>query len=207
LPAASGNSPFFNEIDEMKIPAMLIFGCCGACLMRVKRLETIPKAGDYEELIFEFESPWRGYNWNYVLFTTTDHGEWLGMFRDNDLANFKVAELNNGTACIVSGGHGYIIDIDNKKKLKDLKTDRIIDVASDNETDSFIISTWFDLTHVTKELEEVEIKLPIQTDGIYFDKQIKRNLNLVIDEIGADMNKTKDFYIDLDDMTVKRHAP
>ncbi|MFN4946496.1 MAG: hypothetical protein ACK5WV_03495 [Chryseotalea sp.] len=175
--------------------------------MRARKLGSIPTAGDYEEIIFEFEGPWRGDRWNYVLFTTTDFEEWLGMFRDNDLANFKIAELNNGTACVVSGGHGYIVDIDKKKKLKDLKTDRIIDITSDNKTDSYIISTWYDLTRVTKELDEVEIKLPIQTDGIYFDILIERKLNLVLDEIGADMNKIKDFYVDLDDMTVKKHAP
>jgi len=171
--------------------------------MRVRKLDSIPTAGEYEEIIFEFDSPWRGDSWNYVLFITTDYEEWLGMFRDNDLANFKVAELDNGTACIVSGGHGYIVDIDKRKKLKDLKTDRIIDVTSDNKTDSFIISTWYDLTRVTKDLEEVKIELPIQTDGIYFDKQIERKLTLVVDEIGADMNKNKDFHIDLDEMKVK----
>lgn len=175
--------------------------------MRTKKLDSIPTAGEYEEVIFEFDGPWRGYNWNYVLFTTSEYYEWVGMFRVHDLANFKVEELNIGTACVVSGGHGYIIDINKKKKIKDLKKEMIIDVAADNQTDSFIISTWFDLTRVTKELEEIEIELPIQTDGIYFAKLVERKLNLVMTEIGADMNKTMDFHIDLDDMTVKRHEP
>lgn len=175
--------------------------------MRVKKLEAIPTAGEYEEVVFEFEGPWRGNGWHYVLFTTSEYEEWLGMFRDQDVANFKVAELDNGTACVISGGHGYIIDIDKRKKLKDLKTERIIDISSDNQTSSFLIATWYNINVVGQTFDEVEIELPIQADGIYFKAKNERKLNLEIEEIGADMIKNTDFYIDLDTMTIKKHMP
>jgi hypothetical protein len=175
--------------------------------MKVKRLEGIPTSGDYDEIIFDLDGPWKGDKWNYALFTTSNYDEWLGMFRDKDLANFKVAELSNGTACIISGGHGFVVDIDKRTRRKDLKTERIIDIISDNETESFFISTWYSLTRVTKHLDEIDIILPIQADGIYFNGVKGRKLNLEIEEIGADMKKTKDYFLDLTEMAVKKHEP
>ena len=175
--------------------------------MRTKKLEAIPTSGQFDEVVFDLDTPWKSNKWNYAVFTTSDHSEWLGMFRDNDLANFKIAELDNGTACVISGGHAYIIDIDKRTRLKDLKTERVIDVIADAISESFFISTWFDLTQVTNDLNEVEIKIPIRTDGIYFCGLKDRKLSLEIEEIGADMKKTKDFYVDLNDMTVKKYAP
>lgn len=139
--------------------------------MRAKILRSTPPSGECEEVIFELETPGRGSGWNYVLFATTDYDEWVGVFRDGGLSNIKAATLSNGTACIVSGGHGYIIDIESKRKIKDLGTERIIEVVSDNQTNSFLISTWHKLVQASKELKEVELKIPIRVDSVHFEGQ------------------------------------
>jgi hypothetical protein len=175
--------------------------------MRVKALKTIPISGTYEEIVFDLDAPWKSDVWNYAVFTTSNDDQWLGVFRCNELTNFKIAELDNGIACIVSGGHGFIIDIDNKKKLKDLGIEKAYDVVSDNMTKSFIIRTCYNINRVTENLEEVEIKLPIRPNEIYFDK-IERGRLLLNIEVGAGMPTATigDYYLDLMDMTVKMHV-
>lgn len=167
------------------------------------KLDRPPTSGQYEEIMFDLADTWRGQNWHYVLFTTTNGQEWCGHFREKEGSNFMTAELpDKNIACVVSGGHGYIIDIDKKEKIKDLASDMIISLASDNKS-SFIIATYWNLQRVDSSFTETDIKLPIQTDGIYFLDTKDKKLFLDIEEIGADMKRNKDYYLDLKDWTIK----
>jgi hypothetical protein len=170
-----------------------------------QELDSPPTSGRYEEIIFDLGEPWRGQNWHYVLFTTATGDEWCGHFREKESHNFLTTELpDKNIACVVSGGHGYIIDIGKKEKIKDLSSDMIISLASDNST-SFIVATYRNISRVDSYFNETEIALPIQADGIYFLDTKDNKLSLDIEEIGADMKRNKDFYIDLNDWTVKKH--
>lgn len=172
-----------------------------------EKLNRPPISGKYEEILFDLSGPCRGQVWHYVKFTTKDGLEWVGGFREKDNHNFLVTELENkGIACVVSGGHGYIIDINRKEKIKDLEADTIIDLTSDQETSSFYISRWWDLKLVDKEFNEIDIPVPIDCDGIFFKEMYGRELNLEIEEIGADQIKNQDFYVDLDERKIKKRG-
>jgi hypothetical protein len=171
-----------------------------------KQLDCPPISGQYEEIIFDLADPWHGQNWHYVIFTTSDGNEWCGHFREKDSNNFLLAELTDkNIACIVSGGHGSIIDIDKKEKIKELDRNMIISLASDNLSSSFIISTYWSIYRIDNNYNLTEINLPIQADGIYFIDTIDKKLLLDIEEIGADMKHNKDYYIDLNDWNIKKH--
>ena len=166
-------------------------------------LDKPPISGQYEEIFFELDDEWRGQNWHYVLFSTSDGQEWCGHFREKESNNFLMAELQDKKhACVVSGGHGYIIDIDKKAKIKDLNTDKIISLASDNLS-SFIIATYWNIHRIDKDFNELEINLPMQADGIHFLDIKDKRLLLEIEEIGADMKRNNGFYIDLNEWTIK----
>lgn len=111
-------------------------------------------------------------------------------------------------ACIVSGGHGYIIDVDKKSKIKDIDCDVIISLASDDRSSSFIISTYWDIQRIDNNLNQTEISLPmqIQADGIYFTDKHDGIQNLEIEEVGPGLNRNKNYYIDLNDWIVKKHS-
>ena len=148
--------------------------------MNVK-LKRPPISGEYEEVLFELPGPWHQQFWNYVKFTTEAGLEWVGGFREGDYHNFLVAEVENkGIACVISGGHGYIVDIEQKKKIKDLETDRIIDIMTDQITNSFYISRWWDLKIVDTNFIEIDIPVPIDCDEIFFKEISHRKVNLEI---------------------------
>lgn len=171
----------------------------------IEKLDRIPISGDYEEHFFELKEPWRGNTWNYVLFSTSNGDNWVGHFRTQEGSNFIVAELTSkNITCIISGGHGFIIDKDRKSKVKDIVQDMIIDLKADEDTKSFFVSTYWNITRVDNNLQEAEIELPIGPDGIFFEEIIDRKLFLKLDEIGADLKTNYDYYVDLDDMTIKK---
>ncbi|MEY2963423.1 MAG: hypothetical protein RL754_684 [Bacteroidota bacterium] len=173
----------------------------------IEKLNGAPISGEYEEILFDLPGPWREEVWHYVKFTTKDGLEWVGGFREKDSHNFLVAELESkGVVCVVSGGHGFLVDVEGKLKIKDLETDTIIDLTADPETESFYISRWWDLKMVDKEFKEIDIRIPIDCDGIYFKEKKGRELNLEIEEIGADLIKNQDYYVNLDERKIKKRG-
>jgi hypothetical protein len=167
-------------------------------------LNDIPISGQYEEIYFDIDDAWNGQTWNYVLFTTREGDSWVGHFRAHDGKDFKVAELKStNIVCVVSGGHGYIVDIDQKVKIKDLHTEIILDLKSDQDSNSFFISTYWSVIRIDKNLQEREIDLSVGVDGIYFLNIIDRKLFLKLDEVGTDLETNYDYYIDLVDFNIK----
>ena len=137
----------------------------------------------------------------------TDGTVWCGEFREKQDSGFLLSDLPDiGIACVVSGGHGYIVDINKKEKIKDLETEPIIDIYADRDTNSFYISSYWDIKLIDRELNEIDMPIPIGCDGIIFNGADGRILNLEIEEIGADMTKNIDYYIDLDERKVKKNA-
>src|SRR5690606_37756159 len=127
-------------------------------MTKAEKLNSIPISGKYEEIIFDLPEPWRGQSWNFVKFTLSDGTIWCGQFREKEKGNFYIANLPViGIACVVSGGHGFIIDIDKKEKIKDLKTEPIIDVFADEETNTFYISSWWSLNLIDEKFKEIDI--------------------------------------------------
>jgi len=170
------------------------------------QLASPPTSGQFEEVFFDLQEPWRGQNWHYVLFTTTDGQEWCGHFREKESNNFLVAELSDkNISLIVSGGHGYIIDIDKKEKIKDIDSSTIISIKADNLSNSFFVATYWDITKIDSELNEIELPLPFEADGIYLNEIKDKKLEIEIEEIGADLKRNNEYFIDLNDGTIKKH--
>ena len=176
-------------------------------MTKTEKLNTIPISGEYEEIIFDLPEPWRGQTWNYVKFTMTNGKVWCGEFREKQNGVFLLSELPGiGIACVVSGGHGYIIDIDKKEKIRDINTEIIIDLFADILTNTFYISSWWSLIIIDNKWNEIDIPIPIQCDGIFFKGNNDRKLKLEIEEIGAGMIKNFDYYVDLNDRKTKKNA-
>ncbi len=117
-----------------------------------------------------------------------------------------VAELSSkNIACIISGGYGYLIEIDKKAKIKDISSYLITWLIADEKSSSFIISTFWDITQINDELEEIDLILPYQADGIVLKEYKNRKINLEIEFIGANERFNNDYYIDLDEMKIKQH--
>jgi len=176
-------------------------------MTQAEKLQGIPLSGEYEEIIFDLPEPWRAQTWNYVKFTMTDGTVWCGEFREKQDSGFLLSELPDiGIACVVSGGHGYIIDINKKEKIKDLDTEPIIDIYADRVTNTLYVSSYWDIHLIDNELNEIDLPIPIGCDGIFFKGANGRILNLEIEEIGADMTKNIEYQIDLNERKIKKNA-
>jgi len=164
-----------------------------------------PISGEYEEIFFDIDGPWRGQNWCYVLFTTSSGDKWVGHFRTENRMEFKIADLPSiNIACVVSGGHGYIVDIDKKNKLADLNQNMILDLSADDLTNSFYISSFGVIQRIDENLNEVEIDLPIEPNGVYFTDKVDRKLFLRLKEISPDFTTNYDYYIELDKHEIEK---
>jgi len=171
------------------------------------QLDYLPISGEYEEVYFDIEGHCHGQTWNYVLFTTKTGDKWVGHFRKAERYGFNLADLpSKNIACIVSGKHGFIIDTEKRIKIKDIGQDKIIDLIADEKTNSFYITTWFSVFRIDSDLNENEIDLPMGADGIYFKDKIDRKQFLKINEIGAELKTTYDYYIDLDNFTIEKKS-
>jgi len=171
----------------------------------VELLNNIPPSGLYMEFFFEQESNFKGNRWEYVLFTKKDGEKWLGHFRCNDYNYSNVKELScNDIGCIVAGGEGYLIDIENKKLISIVKSNPILDVFSDEPTCIIYIIGFGDVVRISKDFQETTLALPIRADGIKFKEVLDRKLFLEIEEIGGMETLNTDFYINLDDFLIKR---
>lgn len=172
----------------------------------IQALEKIPTSGQYEEVIFDVPWSWNGESWNFVLFTTSDSQEWCGHFRWFWSNHLLVAELSNkNIACVISGSHWYLINIDKKEKIKDISSYPISWIISDEISSSFIVSTFYDITQINEEWEEIDLILPDQADWIVLKEYKNRKINLEIEFICASERFNNDYYIDLDEMTIKKH--
>ncbi len=169
------------------------------------QLDNLPVSGQFEEIFFEIEGSWHGQQWSYVLFTTSTGDNWLGHFRTENRMDIKLADLpSKNVACIVSCGHGYIVDIDKKIKIADLKQEMILDLASDDKTSSFYISTYWGISRVDENLNEIDLDLPTGPDGIWFIGKHDRKLFLKLEEIGVDLQTNYDYFIDLETLTIEK---
>jgi hypothetical protein len=79
-------------------------------------------------------------------------------------------------------------------------------LITDQKTDSFYISRWWDLILVDEEFNEIEIQVPIECDGIFFKEKSGRELNLEIEEIGMHGIKIQDYYVDLNERQIKKRG-
>jgi len=181
-------------------------------MTKSEKLTDLPNSGEYEEIIFDLPDVWRQESWNFVKFTKTDGINWCGEFREFCDHNFLIADLPNiGITCVVSGGHGYIIDVERKEKIKDLDIEPIIDIYADTETNTFYISSYWNIKIFSSDLIEIDLPIPIQCDGILFKGKDGCKLMLEIEELGSselefEVTKNIEYYIDLNDRKIKKNA-
>jgi hypothetical protein len=78
--------------------------------MQVRLLRTIPTSGSVQERHFDVVA---GKN-AWVRFSDDAGLEWVGVFGSRELSPFSAAipfgDDNGGTALVISGGQGYVID-------------------------------------------------------------------------------------------------
>jgi len=123
-----------------------------------------PYSGEYEERIYEHQSPWNSQSWTWVKFTKEDKSEWVGQIRGHPrqvaisttlketiiLTSDYVYRINNLT--------GDIIELDEKPPYHNLT------VSPNGE---IIFADYYQIEKMNSSLADMEIiSNPIKMDKI-----------------------------------------
>jgi len=173
--------------------------------MSARILTNTPTSGESPE--FYFGEHFRQTLW--VEFVDNEYEKWIGSFQCDypKLLNEVLVDKENKTAFVVSGGIGYLIDIENRKlKYKTEDNPLIESVILTTNPDYFIAGTFycvyvFDNEKLIKDLSADEL-----VDGIYFKHQVDRKAVGDLASIENQFEFNLDFELDLDtfELTVDR---
>ena len=173
--------------------------------MSARILTNTPTSGESPELYFG--EHFRQTLW--VEFGDNEYEKWIGCFQCDypKLLNEVLVDKENKTAFVVSGGIGYLIDIENRKlKYKTEENPLIESVIFTTNPDYFIAGTFycvyvFDHEKLIKDISADEL-----VDGIYFKRQVDRKAVGDLASIENQFEFNLDFELDLDtfELTVDR---
>ena len=158
-------------------------------------LETTPLSGEYPE--FHFGEHFAHKLW--VQFEDKNFQKWNGCFpsESQQALNKILVNKSNDTAFVISGGAGFLIDINKKSLLFQTKEHTLIESAILTENPNyFIAGTFYSIYVFDNETLVKEIRPEIIVDGIYLkcqkdkmaigelataENQYKENLNFTLD--------------------------
>jgi hypothetical protein len=148
----------------------------------IKSAEIIsqPYSGDFEERIYDLQSPWNSQSWTYVKFTTNDNLDWCGVFRGSPKA-VVLSSLKEEILILTSD---YLWKLDSKNgnisETLDQPQYQNLTIAPNGD---FILADYYNIFRVTGRLiEPTELKSSIEMDMIEFKKWDNDKLILECDE-------------------------
>ena len=115
-----------------------------------------PLSGQFQERIYDNESPWNSPGWTWIKFVNEDYTEWCGNFRGfpNQVTSDYLFQLNRLTGDLI--------------ELEDQPLYHSITVTPKGE---FLIADDYDIRKIKESLKEKEIiDSPIKMDNIEFNK-------------------------------------
>lgn len=125
-----------------------------------------PYSGEYEERIYDNNSPWNSQNWTYIKFTNDDYSEWCGVFRgfpkDVSISLVKniVLVLTSDYLYQLNAINGDLVDLEEQPQYRNLTATPFGD---------FILSDYYNVIRFINSIQHKEtISSPIEMDDIKF---------------------------------------
>lgn len=173
--------------------------------MSARILTNTPTSGESPE--FYFGEHFRQALW--VEFVDNEYEKWIGCFECDYPSglNEVLFDKENKSAFIISGGIGYLIDIENRKlKYKTEENPLIESVILTTNPDYFIAGTFYCIYVFDNEKLVKEVLADELVDGIYFKRQVDRKAIGDLASIENQFEFNLDFDLDLDtfELTVDR---
>lgn len=127
-----------------------------------------PYSGEFQEKIYDNESPWNSQGWTWVKFVNDGYTEWCGNFRGFS-KQVAISKIYDRVLILTSD---YLFQINRLTgdliELEDLPQYHSITVTPKGE---FLIADRYDIRKIKYNLKEKEIiDSPIKMDNIEFDK-------------------------------------
>ena len=173
--------------------------------MSARILSNTPTSGEFSE--YYFGEHFRQTIW--VEFVDNEYKKWAGCFDCDDIngLNEVLVDKENKVAFVVSGGVGYLIDIEKRElKYKNEEYSLIESAILTTSPDYFIAGT-YDCIYVFDNEKLVEkVSASELVDGIYFKCQVGRKVvgNLASIENQFEFNFDFEFNLDTFELTICR---
>ena len=112
-----------------------------------------PLSGEFEERIFDSESPWNSHFWTWVKFLTDDYTECCGQFRGAP-REVAISKIYN-KILILTSDYIYLLDVQNADVLETLYFPQYINmtVAPSGE---FILSDYYKIDVIRNNISKPE---------------------------------------------------
>ncbi|MGV6832053.1 MAG: hypothetical protein ACWA5P_10910 [bacterium] len=125
-----------------------------------------PDSGEFEERIYDIQSPWNSQSWAYIKFQNEDFSEWCGVFRGNPIK----AEISKKKDEILVLTRDYLWKIDAKngdvQEYEDQPQYSELTVAPNGD---FIIADYYTISRIKGKLKDAkDLISPIKMDMIKF---------------------------------------
>jgi len=143
-------------------------------------LITRPYSGEFEERIYDNESPWNSQSWTYVKFVNQDYSEWCGVFRGSPRKT-EISKIRNQILILTSD---YLWKLDAKNgdilEMEDRPQYQNLTVAPNGD---FILADYYDIFRMDGQIKGLKvIQSPIQMDMIKFKSWEEEKLIIECDE-------------------------
>lgn len=124
-----------------------------------------PYSGEYEERIYDNDSPWNSQDWTYIKFTNDDYSEWCGVFRGFP-KDLSISLIKDSVLVLTSD---YLYKLSTNGDLVDLEEQSQYQNLAATPLGDFIVSDYYHLRRITNSIQHKEIiSSPIEMDNIRF---------------------------------------
>jgi len=148
----------------------------------IKSAEIInqPYSGEFEERIYDNESPWNSQDWTWIEFTKTDSTNWVGQFRGS-ARKIAISYKTNETIVLTSD---YIFRLNNETgNVKELEDQPQYHNLTTSPNGIFIFADYYRIERMITTLKDTEIiQSPIEMDMIEFKDWNGNILEFTCDE-------------------------
>ncbi|WP_439185833.1 hypothetical protein [Carboxylicivirga taeanensis] len=139
-----------------------------------------PYSGQFEERIYDYESPWNSQSWTWIKFTNVDFTEWCGHFRG--FPKQVAISFRYEIVLVLTSKYIFQLDINsgNLMKVEDHGQYHNLTVAPNGD---FLISDYYHIEKVENNIDhKILLRSPIKMDLIEFKKWNGEILEFTCDE-------------------------
>ncbi len=152
-----------------------------------------PYSGEYEERIYDNQSPWNPHSWTYVKFTNSDYDEWCGVFRGHrkkvgiSKVKKEIMVLTSHYLWRLNIENGIVLEIEDQPSYQNLT------VAPNGD---FVFADYYHINRINGLLKNrINIISPVEMDMIKFKEWDGDKLIIECDEF---MNWENHLELELD---------
>lgn len=125
-----------------------------------------PISGQFEEVVFDIDTDWKGQVWCWVKFTFNDGTEWVGSFRGT-AEKIAIANKINQVAILTSTCI-FFINAESRNLLFCEEQTDYIDLISVPTEDKFLAATYFQIGTIEQDFHFYPLKIDFDLDYIRF---------------------------------------